>query len=121
MNNSKIKLIKSEKILLNEYKVNSINKTYNKLYNRESFITLDKEDLDNIANFYSYLCLLGAKEMLSEEAKLVAYEEMKNYVGDYNYSKEVKDVYLNAYKELLSYYKSTNIDEKEEDQSIKLA
>lgn len=119
--NSKIKSIDSNKKNSNENTIASIMKTYAKISIFLSFQDLTEEDIRNIQRFYSYLCLEGAKGMLNENAKCLAYEEMKNYVGNYSYSKEIQSAYLHAYMNLLEYYKVLKLEENTQEELLKLA
>ena len=76
---------------------------------------LNAEDVKNIEDFYIYLSLEGALGMLGEQARFIAYEEMKRNNG---YSSEIKKAYLKAYKELLEYRKMNSIVQEEENNSV---
>lgn len=81
----------------------SIMMTFFKLNAGIAVEDLMAEDKRNIKNFYNYITLLGALGMLKEEAKQLAYEEMRKYVGNYQYPKELITIYTEKYLELLEY------------------
>ena len=96
----------------------SILKTYSLIVGDINIDSLNAEDVKNIEKFYIYLSLKGALGMLGEQARFIAYEEMKRCVGNNGYSREIKKAYLNAYKELLEYRKMNNIVQEEENNSV---
>ena len=96
----------------------SILKTYSLIVGDINIDSLNAEDVKNIEKFYIYLSLKGALGMLGEQARFIAYEEMKRCVGNNGYSREIKKAYLKAYKELLEYRKMNNIVQEEENNSV---
>ncbi len=106
-----------------EEKSASILLTYSKLINGVSLYELNSIDIQNIQNFYSYLTLEGAKDMFNEEATALAYEEMKNYVGNYSYSIEIKKVFLQTYLEFIKsdLVQTKTINDEEEMHFLKMA
>lgn len=105
--NNIIKLISNKQD--KEEVILSILNTYFKIIETEDFneliSVLKEEDIKNIEKFYIYLSLESAKNMLHEDAKEVAYEEMQNYVGTLIYSKEIKKAFLETYMNLLEHYR----------------
>ena len=118
MKKNKIQEINSYNQFSNEDVVNSVLNTLEKISNGISLNKLTTFDIKNIENFYKCLTLEGALGMLTEGARVLAYEEIKHYVGDYIYSNNDKRLFLEKYMELLEYRKSLLEDQES---SLKLA
>lgn len=97
-------------------KEESIVNTYLSILNG---LTLTIEDYCNIFDFYKAICLLGAFGNFSEEARLVASEEISNYIGKvlekFEYKNDIIKTFITKYYELIANnadFKNVDSDEK---------
>ena len=105
MTNNKIQFIQKYKEKSNDVIVSSIFATYQKIIDGAYINSFTEEDIRNINQFYTYLTICSAIQLLDAPQKLVAYEEMKNCVGNYPYTLEMKKAFLEQYIKLLHYSK----------------
>lgn len=112
MGNNKLYSLKIHKEVDNKVLVTAVFNTYAKIINGYTIEMMSEEDINVIKNFYCYLTINSAKDMLSTYHKSEAYEEMQNYVGNYVYPIEMKKAFLNKYLEYLDYTKTSeqNVD-----------